>query len=101
MTRVLRCLRTWGVPVFVLGLAACSNGRGSLDNDDGGGGGQQQAPPKVTIGGTVAGLAGSGLILQNNGADDLAVSANGAFNFKTSVDAGSAYNITVFALPAT
>ena len=54
MTRVLRCLRTWCVPVFVLGLAACSNGRGSVDND--GGGGQQQAPPKVTIGGTVAGL---------------------------------------------
>ena len=54
MTRVLRCLRAWAVPVFVLGLAACSNGRGSLDDD--GGGGQQQAPPKVTIGGTVAGL---------------------------------------------
>ena len=99
MTRVLRCLRTWGVPVFVLGLAACSNGRGSVDNDDGGG--QQQAPPKVTIGGTVAGLAGSGLVLQNNGGDDLAVSANGTFSFKTSVDAGSAYNITVFAQPAT
>ena len=78
MTRVLRCLRTLGRPVFVLGLAACSNGRGSVETD-GGGGGQQQAPPKVTIGGTVAGLAGSGLVLQNNGGDDLVVPANGAF----------------------
>ncbi len=71
MTRVWRCLRTQWVLVCVLGLAACSNGRGSVDESDGGGGGQQQAPPKVTIGGTVAGLAGSGLVLQNNGGDDL------------------------------
>ncbi len=97
MTRVWRCLRSWGLPVLVLGLAACSNGRGSLEASDGG---QQQAPQKVTIGGTVAGLAGSGLVLQNNGVDDLAVSANGTFNFNTSVDAGSPYNITVLTQPA-
>ena len=98
MTRVLRCLCAWWVPLVVLGLAACSNGRGSLDEDGGSGGtGQQQPPAKVTIGGTVAGLSGSGLILQNNGGDDLTVSANGTFNFKTTVDAGSPYNITVLA----
>jgi trimeric autotransporter adhesin len=99
MTKVLRCLRVWCVPVFVLGLAACSNGRGSLD-DGGGGTGQQQPPAKVTIGGTVGGLSGSGLVLQNNGGDDLTVAANGAFSFKTSVDAGSPYNITVLAQPS-
>lgn len=98
MTRVLRCLYGWGVPVLVLGLAACSNGRGSLD-DGGGGGGQQQAPPKVTIGGTVAGLTGSGLVLQNNGGDDLAVPTSGAFSFKATVDTGSPYNISVLAQP--
>jgi hypothetical protein len=91
--------RTGWVLLFALGLAACSNGRGSLE-DGGGGGGQQQAPPKVTIGGTVSGLSGSGLVLQNNGGDDLAVSANGAFSFKTSIDAGSPYNVTVLAQPA-
>ena len=63
MTKVWRCLRTQWVLVCALGLAACSNGRGSVDEPDGGG--RQQAPPKVTIGGTVAGLAGSGLVLQN------------------------------------
>lgn len=99
MTKVLRCLRAWCVPVLVLGLSACSNGRGSLD-DGGGGTGQQQPPAKVTIGGTVGGLAGSGLVLQNNGGDDLVVATNGTFSFKTSVDAGSPYNITVLAQPS-
>ena len=100
MTMVWRCLRTLCVLVPVLGLAACSNGRGSVDEPDGGGGGQQQAPPKVTIGGTVAGLAGSGLVLQNNGGDDLAVPGAGAFTFTTSVDSGSPYNVTVRTQPA-
>jgi trimeric autotransporter adhesin len=98
MTRVWRCLGAQWVLVCALGLAACSNGRGSVDEP--GDPGQQQAPPKVTIGGTVAGLAGSGLVLQNNGGDDLAVAANGAFSFRTAVDGGSPYNITVFAQPA-
>ena len=98
MTSVWRCLRAWCVPVCVLGLVACSNGRGSLEDSDGGQ--QQQQPGKVTIGGTVAGLSGAGLILQNNGGDDLAVSANGSFSFKTAVDAGSLYNITVLTQPA-
>lgn len=31
--------------------------------------------PLLTVGGTLSGLAGSGLVLQNNGADDLALSA--------------------------
>jgi hypothetical protein len=100
MTMVMRCLRALCVLVPVLGLAACSNGRGSVDESDGDGGGQQQAPPKVTIGGTVAGLAGSGLVLQNNGGDDLAVSVAGAFTFGTSVDSGSPYNVTVLTQPA-
>lgn len=99
MTKVWRCVRAWSLPVCLLGLAACSNGRGSLE-ESGDGGGQQQAPPKITVGGTVAGLSGAGLVLQNNGGDDLAVSANGAFSFKTAVDTGSAYNITVLTQPA-
>lgn len=77
MTRMWRYLRAWSVPVCLLGLVACSNGRGSLQDSDGG---QQQQPGKVTIGGTVAGLAGAGLVLQNNGGDNLTLSANGAFS---------------------
>lgn len=100
MTKVWRCLPAGFALVCVLGLTACSNGRGSVDDSGGSGGGQQQAPPKVTIGGTVAGLSGSGLVLQNNGGDDLAVAANGTFSFTTSVDAGSPYNVTALAQPS-
>jgi hypothetical protein len=98
MMWVWRCLRAWGIPLcLLLTLAACSNGRGSVDGGDTG---QQQAPGKVTIGGTIAGLAGTGLVLQNNGGDDLAVSANGSFSFNTAVDAGAPYNITVLTQPS-
>jgi environmental stress-induced protein Ves len=97
MTRVWRCLGAWSVLVCSLGLAACSNGRGSLQESDGGG--QQQEPGKVTIGGTIAGLSGTGLVLQNNGGDDLAISANGSFTFETAVDAGSLYDVTVLTQP--
>ena len=51
-----------------------------------------------TVGGTVSGLSGT-LILQNNNADDLTVSANGAFTFSTSVDDSSTYSVTVLAHP--
>lgn len=51
------------------------------------------------VGGTVSGLAGSGLVLQNNGADDLPVSANGAFTFATLVANGSGYAVTVRTQP--
>jgi hypothetical protein len=74
-------------------FGACSNGRGSVDS------GEQVAPPKVSIGGTVNSLVGSGLVLQNNGGDDLAVNANGAFSFTTTVDAGSPYNVTIKTQP--
>ena len=59
------------------------------------------APPTVfyTVGGSVSGLTGTGLVLQNNGGDNRAVTANGAFTFATSVGAGSPYNVTVFTQP--
>ena len=59
------------------------------------------APPTVfyTVGGSVTGLTGTGLVLQNNGGDNLAVAANGAFIFTTSVGAGSPYSVTVFTQP--
>lgn len=45
------------------------------------------------IGGTVSGLNGSGLVLEDNGGDDLTVSANGDFTFATKVP--GAYAVTV------
>jgi hypothetical protein len=54
---------------------------------------------RVSIGGTVTGLAGSGLALQNNGGDDLAVERDGVFTFATRLEPGTAYEVTVAAQP--
>jgi 6-phosphogluconolactonase (cycloisomerase 2 family) len=50
--------------------------------------------------GTVAGLAGSGLVLRNNGTDDLAVPASAtSFVFPASVVTGTTYAVTITAQP--
>ncbi|MDM0078947.1 beta-propeller fold lactonase family protein [Variovorax sp. J2P1-59] len=54
----------------------------------------------ITVSGTVTGLQGSGLVLQNNAGDDLARSADGVFTFATPVAMGSAYAVTVKTQPA-
>jgi N-acetylneuraminic acid mutarotase len=50
---------------------------------------------------TVSGLlAGRSVVLQNNGADSLAIATNNTYNFNTPVASGSAYNVTVLTQPA-
>jgi len=53
-----------------------------------------------TIGGSVSGMVGSGLVLQNNAADDYTVTTNGAFTFATGVADAAAYAVTVSTHPA-
>ncbi len=80
-------------------LGACSNGSGSLEE------GQATPPPSspsqsgLTIGGAVSGLAGSGLVLQNNGAGNLTVASDGSFTFAETASTGAAYNVTVLTQP--
>jgi len=69
--------------LVVLALAGCSS----------------EKTPKHRIGGTVTGLAGSGLVLATNLGDVLAVSASGAFAFPTAADEGTAYVVTVSLQP--
>jgi hypothetical protein len=57
-------------------------------------------PPSFTIGGTVANLAGSGLVLKNGAADTLSIAKNGAFTFASSVRQGNGYAVSVFAQPS-
>jgi 6-phosphogluconolactonase len=58
-------------------------------------------PSTYMIGGTVTGLTGSGLVLQNNGGGDLAVSAAaGAFTFTAGLANGAAYAVTVKTQPS-
>ena len=62
-----------------------------------------KAPPPaaaLTVGGSVSGLAGNGLLLQLNGANDLAVNVNGKFNFANVLAKGSSYTVTVKASPS-
>jgi len=52
-----------------------------------------------TVGGTVSGLSGDGLVLQNNGGDDLTIFADGSFTFDTAVADMAVYDVTVFSQP--
>jgi len=76
-------------PALSMSLAAC------------GGGGSSAPPPSHTIGGTVTGLSGSGLVLQNNLDPGLPVSASGAFTLPGSFKSGAAYSVTVVTQPST
>jgi hypothetical protein len=60
-------------------------------------------PPtaKYSVGGSVNGLSGSGLVLEDNGGDDLAVAANGTFTFPTALAVDASYSVTVKTQPST
>ncbi|WP_457631877.1 hypothetical protein [Oceanithermus desulfurans] len=51
-----------------------------------------------SVGGSVLGLKGT-LTLQNNGADDLVITADGPFTFATKVADGGAYDVTIKQAP--
>lgn len=53
------------------------------------------------VGGTVSGLLGADLTLQNNGADDLVVTGDGPFTFATEVAEGATYEVSVSVQPHT
>ena len=57
-------------------------------------------PNTYAVGGNVSGLAGTGLLLQNNAADDLSVTTDGAFTFPTRLPAGAPYDVSVKTHPA-
>ena len=70
----------------------------------GGGGGAQNSsgdPVTYTIGGTISGLSGSDLVLQDNGGNDLTVGAGAtSFTFTTPIATGGAYSVTVMSQPS-
>ncbi len=57
------------------------------------------SPNFYTVGGTVSGLAGSGLQLSNIGSDNLAVTANGPFSFPRETPDGISYEVRVATQP--
>lgn len=85
----------WMVAV-IAGLAGCGESEQAKPAP-------KPAPPPPmphTVGGSVTGLPGSGLILQLNGANDLPVGANGKFSFPKALAKGSAYAVSVKASPS-
>ena len=90
-------LRSIGSVTFLaLFMVGCGGGGGG----EGGGASSPPPPPPIyTVGGTVTGLAGSGLVLRDNGGDDLAVAADGGIVFPTKIASGATYSVTVFTQP--
>ena len=93
MTRFTQTAHAFLIVAVTTALVGCSEG--------------EKAPPApvappvpLTVGGSVSGLPGSGLVLQLNGANDLPVSANGRFNFPNALAKGSSYSVTVKASPS-
>ena len=74
--------------VVALAVAGCGGGDAQLAHGN-----------NYKVGGTVTGLQGSGLVLQNNGGDFLQIAADGHFNFQTAVATGSSYAVSVRSQP--
>ena len=56
---------------------------------------------EVLLSGTISGLQGSGLVLQNNGGDNLTINANAtSFTFAASVPSNNSYEVKVFTQPS-
>ena len=97
----VRAMRTRYLLLSSLLLAACGEVASKTPDaslvdareiDSGGGG--------FTVGGTVSGFAGSGLILQLNGGADLEITDDGAFTFPGALEDDTAYTVTVASDPS-
>ncbi|MGE5184723.1 MAG: hypothetical protein ACM31C_21775 [Acidobacteriota bacterium] len=82
--------------VWLLAVAACGY---PMPQQTGSDATPDSPPGTATIGGAITGLTGTGLVLRDNGGDDLAVLADGGFAFATPVALGSAYAVTVGVQP--
>lgn len=84
--------RSLAAAVVLLTLGGCGGGSGPSTPTP-------PPPPTFTLGGTVTGLTGTGLVLQNNGGDTLSITTNGPFTFSSALNAGAAYAVTVLTQP--
>jgi len=64
-----------------------------------GGGGSSGSVSTPRVSGTTTGLLGTGLVLQNNSADNLEITENGYFSFSKSSPIGSPYNVRILSQP--
>src|SRR5262249_42477549 len=80
---------------------ACTvtNGRGTVGGADVTNVTVSCSTADFTIGGTVRDLEGRGLVLRNNGTEDLTIDSDGSFTFDTALPGGASYNVTVAEQP--
>jgi len=91
MVNAVCCLRIGIGLLIAVSVAACTGG----SSQDSGAGSAAQ----YTIGGTVSGLGGSGLSLQSNSGETLAIAADGPFTFHTTLTSGSSYYVIAASQP--
>ena len=77
-------------PVPPAGDTGPGPGSGSGDDSD----------PTYTIGGSVTGLTGSGLVISNNSSDELTIDASGSFTFGGELADGASYEVEIVSQPA-
>ena len=75
--------------LLVISSSTCGGGAGPTKNP----------PPTFTISAAVSGFSSGTLVLEDNGANDLTISANGTFVFTNQVNSGATYNVTVLTQP--
>jgi hypothetical protein len=99
-------MKTLATIILMSFLTACSGSDGGANAV-----GITTQGPDIVSGATytlnvnVAGMTGTALdgviVLQNNGGDDLWLGSNGAFAFNTTIEYGSAYNVTILVQTST
>lgn len=100
MAKFTQTVRTALMVTMIVGLVACDVIEKILPGDTTPPPPPPPQPTNFSVGGSVSGLPGSGLVLQLNGATDLPVSANGNFQFPKPLAKGSAYAVTVKTSPS-
>src|SRR5215469_3598033 len=87
--------------IISLVATACSGVKGGTTGGSGGSGGSGgRSSGPFAIGGTVVGLTGTGLVLEDNGGDDLSVTKGGTFTFATKIASGGNYKVTIKTQPS-
>src|SRR5579862_8089835 len=77
-------------------LSACGGASQSAVNEmQGAAGSASKGTDGLTLGGTVAGLSGNGLVLEMSDGAELPIETNGAFTFPGSLASGAAYTISI------
>jgi hypothetical protein len=65
----------------------------------GGGGGSTPTPTTIAVGGSITGLLGSGLVLQNNGSSDVTIPQGGTGLSFAGISTGTSYSVTIKTQP--